>query len=262
MTGMELGIEGRNAIVSGASRGMGFAAAMRLATEGVAVTMVARNPERLAASAQAVRDATGVAVTEVAADITTAAGQAAAVAACPAPDILIPNADGPAPGDFRDLTREDWLGAIDALMLTPIALIRMTVDGMVARRWGRIVCISSRSVKIAQPEMPLSNGARSGLAGFVAGLSRQVVRHGVTINSILPGIFDTDAQKQHIEGMLASTGKSFEALWEERRRGNPAQRYGRPEEFAAYCAFLCSEHAGFITGQNLLIDGGSYPGTF
>ena len=199
---MELGIEGRRAIVSGASRGLGYAAALQLAREGVAVTLVARNSERLAAAAQAVRDATGADVCDVAADITTAAGQAAALATCPEPDILITNADGPAPSDFRGLTREDWLRAIDALMLTPIALIRLTLDGMVARRWGRIVCISSRSVKIAQAEMAMSNAARSGLVGFVAGLSREVVRHGVTINSILPGIFDTDAQKHHVAWML------------------------------------------------------------
>ena len=147
-------------------------------------------------------------------------------------------------------------------MLTPIALIQATVDGMIARRFGRIVNISARSVKIAQPELGLSNGARSGLAGFVAGLSRQVVRHNVTINSILPGIFATDAQKNHVTGLAAQTGRPFDDLWEERRLGNPAQRFGDPDEFAAYCAFLCSARAGFITGQNLLIDGGSYPGTF
>ena len=259
---MELGIAGRSAIVSGASRGMGFAIAMQLAKEGVAITMIARDPARLGASAASIREATGVAVTEVAADITSEAGQHAALAACPAPDILVTNADGPAPGDFRDWTRDDWIGAIDALMLTPIALIRMTVDGMIDRKFGRIVNISSRSVKIAQPELGLSNGPRSGLVGFVAGLSRQVVQHNVTINNLLPGIFDTGAQHNHIRGMMASTGKSFETLHDERRQGNPAKRYGQPEEVAAYCAFLCSDRAGFITGQNLLIDGGSYPGTF
>jgi 3-oxoacyl-[acyl-carrier protein] reductase len=147
-------------------------------------------------------------------------------------------------------------------MLTPIALIRATVDGMTARGFGRIVNITARGVKVAQPELGLSNGARSGLIGFVAGLSRQVVRHGVTINNLLPGIFDTDAQKHHVDGLVRQTGRSFEELWEERRRGNPAQRYGTAEEAAAYCAFLCSAKAGFVTGQNLVIDGGSYPGTY
>ncbi len=259
---MELGIAGRRALVSGGSRGMGFAAALQLAREGVGVTIVARHAGRLAEAAAEIHEASGGAVGTVAADITTEAGRAAALAACPDPDILITNADGPAPGDFRDWDRETWLRAIDGLMLTPIALIRATVDGMIARRFGRIVNISARGVKIAQAELGLSNGARSGLSGFVAGLSRQVVRHNVTINTILPGIFDTDAQKAHVRGLVAQTGRGFDELWEERRRGNPAQRYGTAEEFGAYCAFLCSAHAGFVTGQNLLIDGGSYPGTY
>ena len=259
---MDLGIAGRRAIVSGGSRGMGRATALQLAREGVALTLIARNPGTLAATAAAIRNETGAEVTEVAADITTEAGQAAALAACPEPDILITNADGPAPGDFRDWSRDDWIRAIDALMLTPIALIRATVDGMCARRFGRIVNISARGVKIAQAELGLSNGARSGLSGFVAGLARQVVRHNVTINTLLPGIFATDAQVNHVNGLVAQTGRPFDELWDERRRGNPAQRFGEADEFAAYCAFLCSAKAGFVTGQNLMIDGGSYPGTY
>lgn len=258
---MELGIAGRRALVSGASRGLGLAIAQQLAAEGVAVTMVARTPEPLEAAADAIRARGGAAGT-VAADITTEAGRAAALAACPAPDILITNANGPAPGDFRDWSRDDWIAAIDALMLTPIALIRATVDGMAERGFGRIVNISARGVKIAQPELGLSNGARSGLGGFVAGLSRQVARHNVTINTLLPGIFDTDAQRRHVRGLETQSGRSFDALWEERGRANPALRYGRAEELAAYCAFLCSDLAGFVTGQNLLVDGGSYPGTY
>jgi 3-oxoacyl-[acyl-carrier protein] reductase len=258
---MDLGIEGRTALVSGASRGLGLAVAQHLAREGVAVTMVARNPARLDAAAAGLRAETGATIRTVAVDITTQEGRLAALAVCPDPDILITNAAAPAPGDFREWTREDWLRAVDGLMLTPIELIRATVDGMIARRFGRIVNISSRGVKIAAPELGLSNGARSGLVGFVAGLSRQVVKHNVTINNLLPGPFDTDGQRDHIDGLMARTGKSFDEIWNERRMGAPAERFGRADECGAYCAFLCSAQAGFITGQNLLIDGGAYPGT-
>jgi 3-oxoacyl-[acyl-carrier protein] reductase len=259
---MDLGIRGRTALVSGASRGMAHATAQLLAQEGVNLVMIARNRERLDQAAVAIRKECGVKVGTVAVDITTPEGRAKALAACPDPDILITNADGPHPGDFRDWTREDWIKAIDALMLTPIELIKATVDGMMARKFGRIVNISARGVKIAQPELGLSNGPRSGLVGFVAGLARATVRHNVTINTLLPGIFDSDAQHRHIRGLMQITGKSFETIWEERKALNPAGRYGQVSEFAAYCAFLCSAHAGFITGQSLLIDGGQYPGTF
>ncbi|PWT84629.1 MAG: oxidoreductase [Proteobacteria bacterium] len=259
---MDLGISGRTALVSGASRGLGKACALALAREGVDLVMVARTADVLEAAAAEIAAATGVRATPVAADITTAHGRAAALAACPEPDILINNADGPLPGDFRNWSREDWISALDAMMLAPIEMIRLTVDGMMARGFGRIVNISSRSVKIAQHESGLSNGARSGLVGFTAGIARQTVARNVTINNLLPGIFDSGAQHRHIEGMLTQGGKSFEEIWRERAQGNPARRYGRPEELGAYCAFLCSAHAGFVTGQNLLIDGGSYPGTF
>lgn len=241
---------------------MGRAIAARLAGEGVAVTIAARNHETLARTAGEITAAAGLPVAWVSADIATESGRAAALAACPAPDILVNNADGPAPGDFHDWSREDWIAAIDAMMLGPILMIKAVVDGMIARKFGRIINISSRSVKTPQVELGMSNGARSGLVGFVAGLSRQTVRHNVTINNLLPGVFDSDAQKNHILGMLEATGKTFEQLWEERGRNNPAGRYGRVEEIGAYCAFICSEHAGYITGQNLLIDGGAYPGTF
>jgi 3-oxoacyl-[acyl-carrier protein] reductase len=198
----------------------------------------------------------------VVSDITTEAGRDAALAACPSPDILVNNADGPEPGDFRDWRAEDWHQAVDAMMVGPIEMIRRTVDQMVERRFGRIVNIVSRSVKTPQIELGLSNGARSGLVGFVAGLARQTVRHNVTINNLLPGVFATDAQRRHINGMLESTGKSFEQLWEERGSNNPAGRMGRAEEIGALCAFVCSAHAGYMTGQSLLIDGGGYPGTF
>ena|SRR5436190_5244048 len=259
---VDLGIRGRKALLTGASRGLGKACALALASEGVDVTIVARTREPLEKAGAEIATATGVKVTTVAGDITTSHGRAAALKACPEPDILLNNADGPLPGDFRDWARETWIAALDAMMLSPIEMIRLTIDGMMARGFGRIINIVSRSVKIPQLELGLSNGARSGLVGFVGGLARQTVAHNVTINNLLPGIFDSDAQRQHVRGMLQLTGKSFDELWRTRAEDNPAKRYGRPAELGAYCAFLCSEHAGFITGQNLLIDGGSYPGTY
>lgn len=259
---MDLGIAGRKALLFGASRGLGKACAMTLAREGVDVTLVSRTRETVEQTCAEINAATGVRATPVVGDITTEASRKAALAACPEPDILLNNADGPMPGDFRYWTRDDWIAALDAMMLGPIETIRLTVDGMMARRFGRIVNIVSRSVKIAQAELGLSNSARSGLVGFVAGLSRQTVEHNVTINNLLPGIFDSDAQRRHINGMLEPNGKSFDEIWKTRAAANPAKRYGRPDEFGAYCAFLCSNHAGFVTGQNILIDGGSYPGTY
>jgi 3-oxoacyl-[acyl-carrier protein] reductase len=253
---MDLGIRGRKALVWGGSRGMGRAAAAALVREGVEVTIAARKREILE---QAAKD---IGARAVVADLTTEAGRSAALAACPQPDILVNNADGPAPGDFRRWEREDWLRTLDAVMLGPIFMIRAVVDGMIERKFGRIVNISARTVKSPQPEMGLSNGSRSGLIGFVAGLARQTVRHNVTINNLLPGIFDTDAQREHVKGIVQMTGRAFDEVWAARVRENPAARYGRPEEAGAYIAFLCSAHAGFITGQNVMIDGGQYPGTF
>ena len=259
---MDLGIAGRKALLSGASRGLGKACALALAKEGVDVTIVARTRDVLEQTCDEIRTATGAKAVPVVGDITTVAGRQAAIAACPAPDILLNTADGPVPGDFRTWTRDDWHAALDAMMLGPIEMIRLTVDGMMARGFGRIINIVSRSVKIPQLELGLSNGARSGLVGFVGGLARQTVAHNVTINNLLPGIFDSDAQRRHIEGMLEEGGKSFDEIWRMRAAANPAKRYGRPAELGAYCAFLCSDLAGFVTGQNLLVDGGSYPGTF
>jgi len=259
---MDLDIRGRKALLSGASRGMGKACAMALAREGVDITIVARTRDVLENACAEIRAATGAAVTPVVGDITTSQGRAAALKACPEPDILLNNADGRPPGDFRDWRHDDWVSALDSMMLSPIEMMRLTVDGMMTRGFGRIVNIVSRSVKIPQAELGLSNGARSGLVGFVAGLARQTVARNVTINNLLPGIFDSDAQIRHIEGMLEPGGKSFDQIWKERAAANPAGRYGRPDELGAYFAFLCSAHAGFVTGQNILIDGGSYPGTF
>jgi 3-oxoacyl-[acyl-carrier protein] reductase len=259
---MDLGIRGRKALLSGASRGLGRACAQALAAEGVEVTIVARTKDVLDKAGAEIAAATGTKVTTVQGDITTKEGRAAALNACPAPDILVNNADGPVPGDFRDWSRDDWIAALDSMMLSHIEMMRLTVDGMMERGFGRIVNIVSRSVKTPQLELGLSNGARSGLVGFVAGLARQTVARGVTINNLLPGIFDSDAQKRHIEGMLEMTGKTFDQIWQERAAANPAKRYGDPKEFGALCAFLCSANAGYITGQNLVIDGGSYPGTY
>ncbi|HSV44984.1 MAG TPA: SDR family NAD(P)-dependent oxidoreductase [Ramlibacter sp.] len=259
---MDLGIAGRTALVFGGSKGMGRACAQRLAMEGVRVVIAARTEATLAAAADELTRQTGTPVRYVVADITKDVGRDAALAACPAPDILVNNADGAAPGDFRQWTPADWHAAIDAMMLGPIEMMRRTVDGMMDRRFGRVVNIVSRSVKTPQLELGLSNGARSGLVGFVAGLARQTVRHNVTINNLLPGVFATDAQRHHIEGMLHTSGKSFEQLWHERGTNNPAGRYGEADELGALCAFICSAHAGYICGQNILIDGAAYPGTF
>jgi len=259
---MDLGIAGRTALVCGASRGLGKACALALACEGVEVTIVARGRDALERAGTEIAQSTAAAVRTVAADLTTSAGRAAAIAACPQPDILINNSQGPLPGNFRDWSRADWIAALDDMMLGPIEMMRLTVDGMMARRFGRIVNIVSRSVKSPQLELALSNGARSGLVGFAAGLARQTAARDVTINNLLPGIFDSDAQHRHIRGLLEGTGKTFEQVFRERAEASTAKRYGDPAEFGAYCAFLCSAQAGYITGQSLLIDGGSYPGAF
>jgi 3-oxoacyl-[acyl-carrier protein] reductase len=259
---MDLGIHGKTALVCGASKGLGRGCAEALAAEGVHVTLVARTAETLEAAAQAIRAASGVSVTAVACDITTVEGRTKALAACPQPDILINNAGGPPPGDFRDWDRDDWIRALDANMLTPIELIKATVDGMIARGFGRIVNITSSAVKAPIDILGLSNGARSGLTGFVAGIARKTVAHNVTINNLLPGPFDTDRLHSTIAASAKASGKSIEEAREARMAQNPAGRFGTPAEFGAACVFLCSIHAGFMTGQNILLDGGAYPGTF
>ncbi|WP_299539149.1 SDR family oxidoreductase [uncultured Herbaspirillum sp.] len=259
---MDLGIAGRRALVCASSKGLGLACAISLAREGVAVTMTARGAEVLEAAAQQVRDATGATVITVAGDITTPEGRALALAACPAPDILVTNAGGPKPGDFREWSREDWVAAIDANMLTPIELIKATVDGMMKRGFGRIVNITSGAVKAPIDILGLSNGARSGLTGFVAGLARKTVAHNVTINNLLPGPFETERLLTTAAASARGTGKTAEEVLAARRAANPAGRFGQPAEFGDACAWLCSAQAGFVTGQNLLMDGGAYPGTF
>jgi 3-oxoacyl-[acyl-carrier protein] reductase len=259
---MDFGIRGKQALVCGASKGLGRGCAEALAAEGVHITLVARTADVLEATAEEIRRRCGVTVTPVACDITTPEGRALALAACPQPDILINNAGGPPPGDFRNWSRDDWIAAIDANMLTPIELIKATVDGMMARGFGRIVNITSSSVKAPIDILGLSNGARSGLTGFVAGLARKTVSQNVTINNLLPGQFATDRLKKTIGAAAAASGKSLDDAMEARRKAIPAQRFGTAEEFGAVCAFLCSMQAGFMTGQNVLLDGGNYPGTF
>ncbi len=258
---MNLGLEGKRAIVCAASKGLGRACAMALAREGVAVTINARNADRLEATADEIRAATGAEVTTVAADIATEDGRARVLAALPDPDILVNNAGGPPPGDFRDWDRDDWIAALDANMLAPIFMIKATVDAMIARRFGRIVNITSSAVKAPIDILGLSNGARAGLTGFIAGLARKTVRHNVTINNLLPGPFDTDRLRDNMRVVAEKSGRSFDEVFAERAAANPAGRYGDPAEFGDACAYLCSAQAGYITGQNLLIDGGGYPGT-
>jgi 3-oxoacyl-[acyl-carrier protein] reductase len=259
---MKLGIEGRHALVCASSRGLGRACALSLAREGCELTLVARTVATLEDTADAIRRETGVRVTGVAADITTPAGRAAVLVACPSPDILVNNAGGPPPGDFREWSRDTWLAALDANMLTPIELIKATVDGMIARRFGRVVNITSGAVKAPIDILGLSNGARAGLTGFVAGLARTTVAHNVTINNLLPGPFVTDRLIQTASKWAQSSGRTVDQELEARRAANPAKRLGEPAEFGDACAYLCSAQAGFITGQNLLMDGGSYPGVF
>ncbi len=259
---MDLGIKGRRALVCASSKGLGRGCAIALAAEGVNLTLTARGAEALAKTAAEIRKAfPGIEVVEVAGDITTPEGRAAALKACPDPDILVNNAGGPPPGDFRTFTREDWIKALDANMLTPIELIKATVDGMIARKFGRIVNITSAAVKAPIDVLALSNGARSGLTGFIAGLSRKTVRHNVTINNLLPGPFDTDRIRNVSAGQAKAAGVSTEEIMKQRASENPAGRFGDAEEFGLACAFLCSAKSGFITGQNLLLDGGAFPGT-
>ena len=257
---MDLGINGRTAIVCAASKGLGRACAMQLAKEGVNVIISARTKVDIEATAEEIRKAANVKVTAIACDVTTDAGRAQILAACPNPDILINNAGGPPPGDFKDFSLDDWRKAVEWNMITPIALIKATVYGMMDRKFGRILNITSQSVKAPIASLELSNGARAGLTGAVAVIARKAVRHNVTINNILPGPFETDRLKGSTKKMADLQGISMEKAMESRKSGVPAGRFGQPAEFGAAAAFMCSSHAGFITGQNLLLDGGIFQG--
>jgi 3-oxoacyl-[acyl-carrier protein] reductase len=282
---MDLGIAGKWALVCGASKGLGLGCAQALHAEGVNVVLVARGLEVLQQSAinliavkatntpasgqlEGKNQPNQAKVLYVAADITTEAGRQAAFSVAGGPgkdfDIVVTNAGGPPPGDFRNWEREDWLKAVDANMLTPIELIKATIDGMAARGFGRVVNITSSSVKAPIEILGLSNGARSGLTGFVAGIARNsnLVANNVTINNLLPGTFDTDRIKTTLQGQATKTGQSLEEVRETRRKTIPAKRFGNPAEFGATCAFLCSQQASYITGQNILTDGGAYSGTY
>ena len=262
---MDMGIKGKWALVCAASKGLGKGCATALVREGVNVVITARGAEALEATAAELRALNpGVEVRTVAGDITSAAGRAAALAAAPQIDILVNNAGGPPPGDFRDWDRDAWIRAVDANMLTPIELMKATVDAMAERGFGRVVNITSGAVKAPIDTLGLSNGARSGLTGFVAGLARQskLASRNVTINNLLPGFFDTDRIRTTMAAAAAKTGKPIEELLDSRRAAIPARRLGTAEEFGAACAFLCSVHGSYITGQNWLLDGGGFPGTF
>jgi len=259
---MDLGIRGRRAIVCAGSKGLGRGCAEALAAEGVELVLNARGQEALEATAAAIRERHGVAVTVVAADVTTPEGRDAVIAACREADILVTNAGGPPPGIWSDWSREDFIRAIDANMLTPIALMQAVLPGMVDRGWGRVVNITSQAVRSPIAALGLSNTARTGLTGFVAGTARQVAERGVTINNLLPGIHATDRADALDRGVVAAQGIDMAAARAQRQAAIPARRYGTPEEFGATCAFLCSVHAGFIVGQNWLLDGGAFNSTF
>jgi 3-oxoacyl-[acyl-carrier protein] reductase len=264
-TNMDFGIDGKWALVCAASKGLGKGCAKALVGEGVNVVITARGDEALQATARELRALNpAVQVVAVAGDITTEAGRAQALAACPQVDILVNNAGGPPPGDFRDWNRDDWIKAVDANMITPIELMKATVDAMAARGYGRVVNITSGSVKAPIEILGLSNGARSGLTGFVAGLARQskLVSANVTINNLLPGVFDTDRVRSTSAGAAKKSGKTVEEVMAARQATIPAQRFGTADEFGAVCAFMCSAHAAYLSGQNILLDGGAYPGTY
>lgn len=260
---MDLGLNGKWALVCAASKGLGKGCAKALVGEGVNVVITARGAQALEATAAELRALGRAEVRTVAGDITTLEGRNAALAACPQVDILVNNAGGPPPGDFREWDREAWIKALDANMLTPIELIKATVDAMAGRGYGRVVNITSGAVKAPIDVLGLSNGARSGLTGFVAGLARSnIAARGVTINGLLPGAFDTDRLRGTMQGAATKTGQPLDAVMAKRAAAIPAQRFGTADEFGAICAFLCSLQAGYLTGQNILLDGGAYPGTF
>lgn len=254
---MDLGIAGKRALVCASSKGLGKGCAMALAEAGVHLVMNARGAEALEATAQDIRDTYGVEVVTVAADVTTPEGQAKLIEAAAGVDILVNNAGGPPPGMWSDWDRSDFIKALDANMLAPIALMTALMPGMMDRGWGRVINITSQSVRAPVAVLGLSGAARTGLTGYVAGTSRQVAGSGVTINNLLPGLHDTDRATSLDKGVSAAKGISMDEAKAERAATIPAGRYGTIEEFGAACAFLCSRHAGYIVGQNLLLDGGS-----
>jgi 3-oxoacyl-[acyl-carrier protein] reductase len=259
---MDLGIKGRTAIVCGASKGLGRACAEALAAEGVNLVVTARNAEVLETTAGEIRERFKVQAAAVPGDITTPAGVEAALAACPAPDILINNAGGPPVGDWRKFDRDQWLAAAESNMVTGIMLIRAVVDGMAERGFGRIINITSAVVKQPNPALSLSVAARLGLTGFAKAIAPAYVKSNVTINNLLPERFDTDRLRSNIARLSGSSDKPVDEVMAAQAKASTAGRFGRVEEFGAVCAFYCSVHAGFLTGQNVMLDGGAYPGVF
>ena len=254
---MDMGISGKKALVCASSKGLGRGCAEALAGEGVHLVVNGRNVDVLAATAAAIRSTYGVSVTEVACDVTTPEGQEMLLSAAGDVDILVTNAGGPPPGLWSDWDRADFIAALDANMLTPIALMKACLPAMMARGWGRVVNITSQSVKAPSAALGLSNAARTGLTGYVAGTARQVAEHGVTINNLLPGIHATDRAVSPDSGIMKAQGITMAQAQSQRQATIPARRYGTSEEFGAACAFLCSQHAGFMVGQNILLDGGA-----
>ena len=259
---MDLGISGRKAIVCASSRGLGYGCALALAQAGCEVVVNGRDNKRVEEAAAELAQATGTKVIPVAADVATAEGQKALFAACPEPDILVNNNAGPPFRDFRELTRQQILDGVIANMVVAIELIQKAIDPMVAKKFGRIVNITSATVKAPLAGLDLSSGARAGLTAFLAGVARSVAASNVTINFLLPGAFDTDRLRSNIESNAKKQNISLEAARAQRINSVPAKRFGTPEEFGAACAFLCSAQSGYLTGQNLLIDGGTFPGAF
>lgn len=259
---MDLGIRGRKAIVCASSRGLGKGCAMALAQNGVDVTINGVDPERLKATAREISEATGVRVTAVAADITSPEGQRKLLDACPEPDILVNNNGGPPRSELKNLDREKLMNGLVMNMITPIELLREVLPGMGSRQFGRVVNITSINVKMPVPFLDLSAGARAGLTGFCAGVARTVAQHNVTINNLLPGFYDTDRQRNGFLATSKLTGRPVEEIAAERLKSVPAKRFGDPKEFGMVCAFLCSEHAGYVTGQNVLVDGGRFEASF
>ena len=258
---MDLGIEGRKALVCASSKGLGKACAKALAQEGAEVWICARHAEALEQAAEELKAVAGRRVEAVIADVTTESGREKLLEACPAPDILVNNAGGPPPGDFRDWSQDDWFDAVNANMYSAIDMIRRCLDGMIERRFGRIVNITSVAVKMPVGNLGLSNGARAGLTGFVAGIAREPARHNVTINNLLPGYIATDRMWAVVENAAGAGGHDLAAFKQKTFARIGAKRPGDPDEFGAACAFLCSRQAAYITAQNLLVDGGLYPGT-
>jgi 3-oxoacyl-[acyl-carrier protein] reductase len=259
---MDLGIKGRKAIVCASSRGLGRACALALAEAGCEVVVNGLDPARVEETARAIAAATGAKVIGVAADVGTPEGREKLLAACPDPDILVTNNAGPPPRDFRQLSRDDMIAGLDANMMTPVMLVQKVIDGMVARKFGRIVNITSGSVKMPMVGLDLSSGARAGLTSFLSGVARSVAASNVTINNILPGPFETDRLVSAASAQAKMRGLSYEEVQEQRKQSIPAKRFGQPEEFGKLCAFVSSAHAGYITGQNFLIDGGAFPSAF